>query len=261
MPSDQVLLEKVGHQASITFNRPEAHNAMTWAMYNRLEELCEEVDADPEIRVVLFRGTGGKAFVAGTDISQFAEFRSEQDPLDYEKRIDRIMARLESLSKPTVALLEGFCVGGGAAIALCCDFRYATPDLQFGVPIARTLGNCLAVDNVARLMDLLGPARTKEVLMLARLVGAEGAREAGVVNGVFATEAIDAEGQAVTDRLASLAPLTLRATKEAMRRIQRHRRVAPESGEDLILSCYLSEDFREAVKAFTEKRRHEWLGR
>ncbi len=261
MPSEQILFEKLGPRATITFNRPEARNAMTWAMYDRLEALCGDIDSDPEIRVVRLRGAGGQAFVAGTDISQFAEFRSEQDPLDYERRIGRITERLESLSKPTVALLEGYCVGGGAAIALCCDSRYATPDLQFGVPIARTLGNCLATDNVARLMDLVGPARTKEVLMLARLLGAEELHTAGAINGVFPAESIDAEVQAVTDKLASLAPLTLRASKEAVRRIQQHRRVPPEAGEDLILSCYMSEDFREAVSAFTGKRRHAWLGR
>lgn len=261
MATDELLFHKDGKQAWITFNRPKVRNAMTWAMYTRLEEVCEEIDADPDIRVAVLRGAGGQAFVAGTDISQFAEFASEQDPLDYEQRIDRIVGRVESLSKPTIALLEGYCVGGGAAIALACDFRYATPDLQFGIPIAKTLGNCLSMANFARLVDLLGPARTKEVLMLARLLGADEARTAGVVNDAFPAEAIESEVRAVANTLTGLAPLTLRATKEALRRIQAHRRTPPEDGEDLILSCYMSEDFREAVKAFTEKRRHQWLGR
>ena len=261
MSSDELLYAKDGHQAWITFNRPKVRNAVTWAMYSRLEEVCEEVDRDRDVRVVILRGAGGQAFVAGTDISQFADFRTEQDPLDYEARIDRIVGRLEHVSKPTVAMIEGYCVGGGAAIALACDFRYATPALQFGVPIAKTLGNCLSMANFARLVDLLGPARTKEVMMLARLLGAEECRQAGVINDIFPPESIEGEVRAVADTLAGMAPLTLRAVKEAVRRIQAHRRIRPEDGEDLILSCYMSEDFREAVKAFTEKRRYQWQGR
>jgi enoyl-CoA hydratase len=261
MSDDELLYRKDGHQAWITFNRPHVRNAMSWAMYSRLEELCEEIDGDPGVGVAIFRGAGGGAFVAGTDIRQFGEFRSERDALEYEQRIDRIVSRVERVSKPTIALLEGHCMGGGAAIALACDFRYATPELHFGVPIAETLGNCLSIANLQRLVDLLGLARTKELLMLARVLGAEEARAAGVVNAVFTAERIESEVRAVAERLSDLAPLTLRATKEALRRIQARSRSPAEEGEDLIVSCYMSEDFRAAVKAFTERRRHRWTGR
>lgn len=261
MSADEILFEKQGPLAWVTFNRPQARNAMTWNMYNHLEELCERIDSDPEIRVAIFRGAGGKAFVAGTDISQFTEFREPQDALNYEERIDRIIGRLERIGKPTIALIEGYCVGGGATIAMACDFRYATPDMKFGAPIAKTLGNCLSMANFARLVDLLGPARTKEAIMLAKLVEAPEALAAGLVNEVVEPEQIEGRVREIAGVLLSHAPRTLHAVKEAVRRIQAHRRIAPAEGEDLILSCYMSEDFREAVRAFLEKRKHTWTGR
>lgn len=257
----ELLFEKQGQLAWVTFNRPQARNAMTWAMYEGLVAACDRIDADPEIRVAIFRGAGGKAFVAGTDIGQFTAFDRPEDGIAYEERIDRIIDRLERVQKPTIALVEGFCVGGGATIALACDFRFATPALKFGVPIARTLGNCLSMANIGRLVDLLGPARTKDVLMLARLVEAPEALAAGVVTEVVAADQIEARVLEVAETLCGHAPLTLRAVKEAVRRTQDHRRPAPEAGADLIGSCYTSADFKGAVRAFLEKRPHTWTGR
>lgn len=261
MSDNELLFEKHGTQATITFNRPKVHNAMTWAMYERLETVCDEIDADDDIRVVTLRGAGGKAFVAGTDISQFREFKDGDDAIAYEQRIDRIVGRLESLTRPTIAMLEGYCVGGGAAIALACDFRYANEELRLGIPIAKTLGNCLSMANFARLVDLLGTPKTKEVLMLARLLKADECLDTGVINGVFAVDALEAEVGRVAERLAGLAPLTIRATKEAIRRIHVARRIAPEDGEDLIVSCYTSDDFHGAVEAFMNKQPYTWQGR
>lgn len=261
MSEEELLYEREGRLAWITFNRPEARNAMTWGMYDRLEQVCASIEDDPEVAVAVLRGAGGRAFVAGTDIGQFHEFTNEQDAVDYEARIERAVGGLEALSKPTIALLEGACVGGGAALALACDFRYTTPDLKFGIPIARTLGNCLSVTNLARLVDLIGAARTKEVLMLARLLDAEEARAAGAVTGVFPAESIEDEVRAVAGHLAELAPRTLWATKEGIRRLLAERRLDLEDGEDLVRSCYMSEDFRSAVRAFTDKTDHRWTGR
>ena len=154
----EIVLERRGALAILTFNRPAAHNAMTWAMYDGLAAACDTVDADPELRVLVLRGAGGKAFVAGTDIPQFQAFRTGEDGIQYEQRMERVVGRLEAVAKPTVAAIAGVAAGSGAAIALACDLRYCTPESRIGVPIARTLGNCLSMTNYARLVDLLGPA-------------------------------------------------------------------------------------------------------
>lgn len=257
-----LIFKKEGHIAEIIFNRPNAYNAMTWAMYKRLEEVCDAIDLDDSVNVVVLRGAkDSKAFVAGTDISQFSEFSSKGDAIAYEKSIDRVIGRIESLSKPTIAQINGYCVGGGAAIALACDFRYASHDLHFGIPIAKTLGNCLSMANLSRIVNLIGPARTKEMLMLARLLTSEEAKEVGVVNDIFPAPELAGEIQTVVDRLSGLAPLTLKATKEAIRRIQVRSTPSIEEGEDLIATCYTSEDFNNAVAAFIDKRKPKWRGK
>lgn len=258
---DEILFHQDGALAFITFNRPHARNALTWNMYDRLLAHCERIDGTDEIRAVILTGAGGQAFVAGTDISQFQAFRTPQDAVTYEQRIERVVDRLERVRVPTIAMLRGYCVGGGLALALACDFRFASPDLKMGVPIARTLGNCLSMSNYARVVDLVGPARTKELIMLARMLDAREALALGLVNDVVPSRRLPGRVKKVAQTLTTLAPLTLRATKEAVRRIQTHRRLPPGAGEDLIVSCYMSEDFRSAVAAFLEKRPHTWLGR
>ncbi len=247
--------------AFITFNRPQARNALTWRMYDRLLECCERVDATDGIRVAILTGAGDQAFVAGTDISQFREFRTAQDAVAYEQRIDRTVDRLERVGKPTIAMIHGYCVGGGLPLALACDFRYASPDLKMGVPIARTLGNCLSMANYARVVDLVGPARAKELIMLARMLDAGEALRLGLVTEIVPAERLESRVLEVAQGIGELAPLTLRATKEAVRRIQARRQLPPGEGDDLIVSCYTSEDFRSAVAAFLEKRTPTWTGR
>ncbi|MDR5906482.1 enoyl-CoA hydratase/isomerase family protein [Franzmannia qiaohouensis] len=261
-PTSKAELEfiKEGRIAWLIFNRPQVRNAMTWKMYSELERHCQTLDKDPDIDVVVLRGSGGEAFVAGTDIKQFANFSTAQQALDYEHRIDEVIGALESLSKPTIALIEGFCVGGGAAIAMACDFRYCTPDLRFGVPIAKTLGNCVSITNMSRLVDLVGAARAKEVLMLAKLFKAEEAKSAGLVTEVVTPDAIEAEVRQVAERLGGFAPLTLRASKEAIERVLSARRPVAGSEADLISLCYTSRDFKSAVSAFINKTPHAWQG-
>ncbi len=259
MGEPELLFERDGPLALVTFNRPEARNAVTWAMYDALLEACERVDAEDGLRAMLLRGTGDKAFVAGTDISQFQAFRTPQDALHYERRLDAVMARLEAVSKPTIAAMQGYAVGAGAAIALCCDLRFCTPDLKFGVPIARTLGNCLSLANTARLVDLVGPARTKELIFLARLLGAEEARAAGIVNEVVPDGRLGERVREVALELASHAPLTLKVTKQAIRRLLLARRQVEI--DDLVVEAYTSEDFREGVDAFLAKRKPAFRGR
>ncbi|WP_427912696.1 enoyl-CoA hydratase/isomerase family protein [Ramlibacter sp. MMS24-I3-19] len=258
MNEGQVHLSIDGGIASVTFDRPEARNAMTWAMYEALTRICEQVKADASVRVVRFRGAGGQAFVAGTDIAQFQDFTSGDDGVAYEKRIDACVGLLESLPMPTVAVLEGWAIGGGLAIATACDFRLATPGTKLGVPIARTLGNCLSAANIARLVAALGRPRTERVLLLADLLTAEESLAAGYVLEIAAPDAIDAASDKLCRKLASLAPVTQRVSKQALNRLL-HAQL-PDV-EDLIRTCYGSADFREGVQAFVGKRPPAWSGR
>jgi enoyl-CoA hydratase len=244
--------------ARITFDRPDARNAMTWAMYERLHSICERLRDDASVRVVRFQGAGGQAFVAGTDIAQFEAFKDGEAGVAYERGIEGCMALLESLPMPTVAVVEGWAVGGGMAIATACDFRIATPGTKFGVPIARTLGNCLSVANVARLVAALGRARVERLLLLAELIDAEEAKACGFLLEIVPPAELDAKANALCERLAALAPVTQRVSKEALNRLLRHQ--LPE-GEDLIRRSYGSADFHEGVRAFIGKRAPVWQGR
>src|SRR6187200_1532638 len=190
--SDQVIVEREGAIVTLTFNRPEARNAMTWEMYQRLHDTCEEVDADDSVRVLVLKGAGGKAFVAGTDIGQFAEFKSGEDGLRYERDNEKRAGRLALVKKPVIAQIQGFAVGGGLGIAAGADLRIATPDARFGAPIARTLGNCLSMRAYSRYLDLLGPSRLKEMIFTARLLTAEEAHAAGYVQEIVPADRIEA---------------------------------------------------------------------
>lgn len=260
MSTDHVIYEQDGPLAFLTFNRPEARNAMTWDMYEAVATACDAVEADESARLLILRGAGGKAFVAGTDISQFQSFTAPEDGIDYERRLDEVVDRLESVAKPTIAQIDGVATGGGAALAAACDLRVCTPASRFGVPIARTLGNCLSVANHSRFLDLIGPARLKDLLYTGRLLEATEALQAGLVNRVVEPVDLDASVRELAETVAKNAPLTIRATKEMIRRIQQQRRMASVDGRDLIVMCYTSNDFKEGVSAFLEKRHPKWTG-
>src|SRR3954452_22473017 len=253
MAEPELRYERRGPIATVTFNRPHARNAMTFAMYEELHARCDEVDADDELRVLVLRGAGGRAFVSGTDIRQFLDFDSGKTGVEYEADIDRYLGRLDRLRKPAIAQVEGYAVGAGLSVASACDLRVCTPDAQFGLPIARTLGNCLSMAGYARLVAILGEARAKDIVFTARMVGADEARAAGLVTAVVPAEEIEDHVFELAERVAGHAPITLRVTKEALRRIRDAN--IPE-GADLVAEAYGSEDFREGVAAFLEKRRH-----
>jgi enoyl-CoA hydratase/carnithine racemase len=254
------VFESDGPIATLTFNRPEARNAMTWEMYEALVDTCERVDRDAAIRVLILRGAGGKAFVAGTDIAQFQNFNNRDDGLKYEERLDHVLDRLERVTKPTIAQVEGVAAGGGCAIALTCDLRVATPEATFGIPIARTLGNCLSGTSYSRLLDVMSPGAVKDMLFTGRLIGAAEAQTLGIVNRLVPAGEIDRTVRALAAEIGANAPLTLRATKEMIRRVLAKRRLASGEDADMVELCYTSADFREGVTAFLAKRKPHWSG-
>ena len=257
MSEGRVHLTLKAGVASVVFDRPQARNAMTWAMYGQLETICKQLHADRAVRVVTLRGAGGEAFVAGTDIEQFKAFQSGDDGVRYERRIEQCMDLLEALPMPSLAVVEGWAIGGGLAIATACDFRIATPSSRFGVPIARTLGNCLSMANLARLGAVWGIPRVKRMLMLAEIIGAPEALDCGFLSRLCEPAELDAEVARFCERLTSLAPLTQTAAKEGLRRLMTQD-LPPD--EDLIRSCYGSSDFGEGVDAFVAKRNPSWTG-
>jgi enoyl-CoA hydratase/carnithine racemase len=256
-----LLLEREGHVAFLTVNRPTARNAFTYDMYTRMASLCAELAREDAVRVVIMRGAGDEAFVAGSDIGQFLDFRTAEQARAYEQHVERAIGAFESLPKPTIAVLKGSVTGSGAAYAIVSDLRIAAPNVRVGIPIARTLGNTLSMRNVARMVDILGVATAKEMLLTARLLDADECVRRGLVHEVVPLDAIDARVRALADRLASLAPLTLRTAKLAILRTLEARRAALGDGADLVTLAYTSQDFREGVRAFMEKREPKWTGR
>ena len=250
------LLYEVGDGiALLTFNRPDSRNALTFAMYEGLRGTCAGMPTDGSVKALVLRGAGGRAFAAGTDMGQFRAFETEEDAFRYEETTDAVLTAVERCPVPTIAAITGACTGGGAGIAAACDIRIATPSLRFGFPIARTLGNCLSIANLARLSSLMGVGRVKEMILTARLVEAEEAQAIGLIAEVV--DDAEARAMELAGALAGHAPLTMRATKEGLRRLVAANR--PDD-RDLIAMCYMSHDFREGMDAFLGKRRPEWSG-
>jgi enoyl-CoA hydratase/carnithine racemase len=256
---EHILLEQHGPVAWITFNRPDARNAMTFEMYERLHDLCEQTDKDPAVRVLVLRGAGDKSFVAGTDIRQFLTFKTREDALGYEARISRVLNRVAAMTKPTIAMVQGDAVGGGMFMSLACDIRLVAAHARFGAPIARTLGNFAAPASLSLLVATVGPVRAREMVLTARLVDAAEAKSIGLVDQVHPAGELETQVRELASRMATLAPLTQAAVKEATRRVIAT--MTPRSLEDLVLSCYLSQDFQEGVRAFLEKRPARWQGK
>ena len=244
-----------GPVARLTFDRPSARNAMTWRMYEELAAACTTIAANPDVRVAVLRGAGGSAFVAGTDIEQFRAFSSGNDGIAYEEKVDRYIGMLEAVRVPTIAVVEGWAVGGGMALANACDFRVATPGARFGVPIARTLGNCLSASNVQRLVSTLGVSMVKRMLLLADMPTAE--KMPADYLTIVAPEDIDAHVDEMCARFVGNAPITLRVTKEMLRRLAHD----PDAADaDLVREIYGSADFHEGVESFLAKRKPDWRG-
>ena len=258
--NDEILYEVKGTTGIVTFNRPAAHNALTFGMYERLGEICATVPADGSVRALIITGAGGRAFAAGTDIALFRPFTSAQDGLDYEARMEAMFQKLEACPVPTIAAITGVCTGGAAVIAAACDLRISTRDLKFGFPIARTLANCLSAANIQRVALLTGVGRAMDLLMTTRLIGADEALAIGLVNELFdSPAALSERAQALAAQIGTQAPLTMRAAKEVVRRLRQ--RAFDVEDKDLIAMCYGSQDFREGLDAFLSKRKPVFKGK
>jgi len=257
--TNDLTQELRGKTLWVTFNRPASRNALTFDMYEALAKICRDAPTDGSMTAIVLSGAGGKAFAAGTDMTQFRAFETPQDALDYEARINSVLDAVERCPLPTIAAINGACTGGGAAIAAACDLRIASASLKFGFPIAKTLGNCLAAANLERLSGLVGAGRVRELIFTARLMAAEEALSVGLVSEILADEpSLLARAEELAIHIGSMAPLTLRATKEAMRR---NRMATKVDDADLITMCYMSDDFRMGMEAFLGKTKPEWRGK
>ncbi len=253
----QVVLGTRSNIAHITFNHVAARNAMTVSMYQSLKSICEDLAKNPAVRVAIFRGAGGKSFVSGSDIAQFANFQTGSDGVRYEEGIDNYLAPLATLPIPTIAVIDGMAVGGGLAIASCCDFRISTPDAKFGVPIAKTLGNCLSAANVAWLVAHLGINIVKRMLLLAEMINAKELLQQGYLLATYEQEQLGQEAVNLAGRLSKLAPITQKSSKLVLARIIKNN--LPDCS-DLISETYGSNDFQNGVASFLKGEPPIWTG-
>ena len=244
-----------GPIARITFHHEAARNALTWPMYEALRSICDQLAGNLDVRVAIFRGAGHQAFVSGSDIEQFISLAQDEA---YEVAVDAIFHSLQHLPMPTIALIEGLAIGSGLLIATACDFRISTPEAKFGIPVARTLGNCLSPNNLSWITAHLGIATVKRMLLSAELFKAPQLLEAGYLYQTASANEIDQAVDQLADRLIALAPLTQKSSKLTIARLMESN--LPDCTE-LMRETYNSQDFKEGVNAFLAGRPPRWRGK
>ena len=252
MPSSNVLWDIKESVGIVTLNRPDARNALTWEMYDAIAEACDHAERDERVRVLIIRGAGG-AFSAGTDIAQFRDFGGAAG-VAYEKRLEAVIDRVERLPLITIAEIDGVAAGGGCAIAMACDLRFCSERAVFGIPVARTLGNCLSITNTARMVDMIGLAATRDILLTGRLIDSEEARHSGLATEIIASEQLSDEVMRRAGDLATRKRSTVAATKATLMLLRDHRRPELAAADHIVKACYGSDDFSEGVSAFLKTR-------
>jgi enoyl-CoA hydratase len=244
------------------FNNPARHNALSLEMWQGMGDILESYASDDNVRVVVMRGAGGKAFVSGADISEFDEKRSNaEQQAEYGKIAGRATRWLNKLEKPLIALIEGFCIGGGLATALAADIRMATPDSKFGIPAAK-LGLGYEYEGLAKLARIVGPSRARDIMFSARFLEADEALSIGLINFIESTDTIESACIAYAERIAGNAPLTVAAAKAALNTWERGAKEDEvEAVRAQVSTCFNSEDYAEGRRAFAEKRPPQFQGR
>ena len=260
MTDEPIILEKRNGVGWMTFNRPEVRNAFNQAMYDSLFQMCDEVNGDTSIKVMVVSGAGGKGFGAGGDIAMYRDHLQDRERLlEFPRLGIRVVETLDAMRVPTIAAIAGPATGGGASFAISCDLRVASPSARFGFPIAR-LGNCLSMPVLARLLTTVGRPLVLDMILTARLLDAKEAYDAGIFGYLAPDEnSLMARAEQLAAQLASNAPLTMHATRESLRRLER-RLIPDENAEELVRWCMTSRDFDEGVHAFVEKRTPTWQG-